>query len=114
MSARNGACDRAGCSRPAFGRVSVLVFSAGDLKRTRGARLWTALLVCSTCARRLSPRDVISDAGWEEVCRSFLAEGRVPPRREAAQVLVQPVVGPARRPWPSGLTPAGSRARPGP
>lgn len=91
MSAQNGACDRAGCTARAFGRVSVLVFPQGDVKRTRGAKLTTELLVCGKCAATLRPRDVISDEGWTEICRTFVAEGRMPPRRESAQVLVQPV-----------------------
>lgn len=105
MSARTGLCDRAGCTGRAFGRVSVLVFAEGDVKRTRGAKLRTELFVCSRCAGRLSPRDIISDAGWTEICATFVREGRLPPRRDAAQVLVQPVELPAHVPAPR-LSPA--------
>lgn len=97
MSLQNGRCDRADCTRPAFGRVSVLVFPEGDVKRTRGAKLQTELTVCSMHAGRLSPRDIISDAGWVEICSTFVREGRMPPRRDSAQVLVQPV-GPSSPP----------------
>lgn len=91
MSLKDGTCDRKDCREPAVWRLSVVLYAGDDERRRFPGRARTELVVCRGHAR-LGVADVVSEAGWEQIVSGFLKAGRVPPRKAATQVLLEPFV----------------------
>jgi hypothetical protein len=83
-------CTRAGCVNEATVYPLILLWAARDaiLKhRDKAAEIGCGNLVhCEECSQKTKADDLISDDGWEVICRAFQKNGKAKPRRWSAKL----------------------------
>ncbi len=60
-------------------------------KHTVPACASLTLVVCQDCADTLKPEDLISDAGWLQICAGMRAAGKFEPKRSLTKIAFETI-----------------------
>lgn len=84
-------CDKRGCLRPAAWSPCLLLYVPTSYHCPEPIHAALNLGICDECSGESKAEDFISEEGWEQICDSLKAAGKVRPDRKLTKIAWLPL-----------------------